>query len=153
MTTRIAKPTAAERDIPAGYLELLRGFRLRPIFTKADYEAALRMIEPLMMRDNLSDDEEEYVDVLAALIEDYEAEHYPIHDAPPIEVLRALVASSGRTQAMIAKEAGLAESTVSEILKGKRGMGRKHIEAFAQLFSVDPALFMASSGKADKTAS
>jgi hypothetical protein len=34
-------------------------------------------------------------------------------------------------------------STISEILNGKRGLWRKHIEAFAPYFNVSPAAFMA----------
>ena len=37
---------------------------------------------------------------------------------------------------------GMAPSTVSDILRGKRGIGRKHIEAFATYFHVSPAVFL-----------
>ena len=33
-------------------------------------------------------------------------------------------------------------STVPEILRGKRGIGRKHIDAFARYFHVSPAAFL-----------
>lgn len=129
-------------------MELIRGFRLRPIRSKEDYETALSVIEPLMMRDDLAEDEEEYADVLSALIEDYEDEHFPTRDVSGVEVLLMLIESSGRTQAQIAKEAGLSESTVSEILKGKRGIGRKHMEAFGRVFKIDPGVFMTAGAHA-----
>jgi antitoxin component HigA of HigAB toxin-antitoxin module len=48
-----------------------------PIQTKADYEAALREIEALMDAAPGSPDEDR-LDVLATLVQAYEAEHYPI---------------------------------------------------------------------------
>jgi transcriptional regulator with XRE-family HTH domain len=46
------------------------------------------------------------------------------------------------TQAGVATETGIAESTISEILKGKRGLNRKHIEVLAKHFKVSPAVFL-----------
>ncbi len=37
---------------------------------------------------------------------------------------------------------GLAESTVSEILAGKRKLGMKHIQALARFFKVKAAVFL-----------
>jgi antitoxin component HigA of HigAB toxin-antitoxin module len=37
---------------------------------------------------------------------------------------------------------GTASSTVSDILRGNRGIGPKHIEAFATYFHVSPAVFL-----------
>ena len=45
-------------------------------------------------------------------------------------------------QARVSAETGIAVSTVSEILAGKRGLSRKHIEALARYFRVSPSLFM-----------
>ena len=54
--------------------------RIRPIRTKADYRAALKEVERLWEADP-GTPEGDTVDVLATLIEVYEAEHFPI-DAP-----------------------------------------------------------------------
>ena len=37
---------------------------------------------------------------------------------------------------------GMAPLTVSDILRGKCGIGRKHIEGFATYFHVPPAVFL-----------
>jgi transcriptional regulator with XRE-family HTH domain len=42
----------------------------------------------------------------------------------------------------VAAEAGIAESTLSEILAGKRKFGIKYITALAGYFKVDPGLFI-----------
>jgi HTH-type transcriptional regulator/antitoxin HigA len=58
------------------------------------------------------------------------------------EMLRFLIESQGTTQAKVAAETRIAESTLSEILAGKRELNRKHIEALARYFHVSPAVFM-----------
>ena len=65
----------------------------------------------------------------------------PVSDA---DMLRHLIESRGTTQAEVAAEAGIAESTISEILAGKRGMNRRHIEALARHFKVNPAVFISA---------
>jgi transcriptional regulator with XRE-family HTH domain len=45
-----------------------------------------------------------------------------------------------------AGETGMAPSTISEILSGKRGIGRKHLAALARYFHVSPAVFLAELG-------
>ena len=57
-------------------------------------------------------------------------------------MLRHLLTERGISQASAAREMGMAPSTVSDILRGKRGIGRKHIEAFATYFHVSPAVFL-----------
>lgn len=137
MPTRTNKATAPDR-----YMELIQGFRLRPIGTATAYEAAMKVMDAIMKRDDLNDDEEDYADVLAGLIEQYEQEHFPVSRPSGVDVLRFLIEQSGRTQTQVAREAGLAESAMSEILKGKRGLGRKHIAVFAKVFKVNPGVFI-----------
>jgi transcriptional regulator with XRE-family HTH domain len=47
------------------------------------------------------------------------------------------------TQATVANGSGISESALSEILAGRRPMGRKTIETLAGYFKVDPGLFLA----------
>jgi HTH-type transcriptional regulator / antitoxin HigA len=64
---------------------------------------------------------------------------------PPVsgaEMLRFLIESQTTRQTEVATETGIAESTISEILAGKREMNRKHIEALARHFHVNPTVFM-----------
>jgi HTH-type transcriptional regulator/antitoxin HigA len=57
-------------------------------------------------------------------------------------MLRHLIDARDTTQAAGSAATGIAESTVSEILAGRRGLNRKHIEALARHFGVSPAVFM-----------
>ena len=59
---------------------------------------------------------------------------------PPVsgaEMLRFLIESQHTTQSKVATGTGISESTISEVLAGKRELNRKHIEALAP-FSREP---------------
>jgi radical SAM superfamily enzyme YgiQ (UPF0313 family)/transcriptional regulator with XRE-family HTH domain len=71
-------------------------------------------------------------DVLTDLIEAYERAHHPIPDLSGPDMLRHLLEERGVSQAEAARQMGMAPSTVSDILRGKRGIGRKRIEVFAR---------------------
>ena len=66
----------------------------RPIKTEADYDRALAEIAPLFTAEPGSLEEDRLV-VLAMLIEDYEAKHYPIEPPDPIAALEYYVESRG----------------------------------------------------------
>jgi HTH-type transcriptional regulator/antitoxin HigA len=124
------------------YLELVRQVPLRPIHSEAELDRAIAMIDALLDQTERNADEEDYLDVLSDLVEKYEDEHDPMPPASGSEMLRFLIESEGTTQAKVAAEARIAESTLSEVLAGKRELNRKHIEALARYFQVSPAVFM-----------
>ena len=92
----------------------------------------------------LSPDEEDYLDVLGDLVRKYETEHHPMPPVSDAEMLRHLIDARDTTQAQLAADTGIAESTISSILSGKRGMSRKHIEVLARHFKVKPAVFISA---------
>ena len=95
---------------------------IRPIKTEADYEWALREIEPYF------DDEPEpgtaaadRFDVLAALIESYEAKRWSIDAPDPIAAVRFRMEEAGYKQADLARLLG-SKSRASEILNRRRAL-------------------------------
>ncbi len=100
------------------------------------------MIDRLLARDLLAGDEQDYLDVLSDLVERYEDQRYPIERVSGLDSLRHLVESSGKTRATVAAEAGLAESTLSEVLLGQRRLNTRHIGILARYFRIDPGLFL-----------
>lgn len=56
-------------------------------------------------------------------------------------MLKYLMEMKGVTQAAVAKGAGIAESTVSEVLSGKRMLTRAQIGKLARYFHVEPSMF------------
>ena len=124
------------------YLELVRRFPLRPLRSDADLDAAVTVIDALLDRDELSPPEQDYLDVLSDLVEVYEEEHVPIRPVGDADMLRFLIESKGVTQAQAAVEAGIAESTISEVLSGKRKLNRGQIGKLTRYFNVGPGAFV-----------
>ena len=123
------------------YLELVRRFPLRPLRTDTDLDAAVAVLDELTDCAELSPPEQDYLDVLTDLVEAYEDATVPMPPVPDAELLRFLVESKGVTQAQVAAGAGLAVSTVSELLAGKRKLNRGQIGKLARFFKVSPAAF------------
>jgi HTH-type transcriptional regulator / antitoxin HigA len=123
------------------YLELVRRFPLRPIRSEEELDDAIRVIDMLVDQEKRSDAEEDYLDVLGDLIEAYEDVHHPMDEPSDGDMLRFLIEQKGVTQAAVARDAGLAASTVSEVLAGKRTLTRAQIGKLAKFFKVEPGVF------------
>jgi HTH-type transcriptional regulator / antitoxin HigA len=126
------------RDV---YLELVQRVPLRPIRSDDELDRAIEMVDELIDRDDRGEDERDYLDVLSDLIERYEAEAHPIPAASDAEILAHLIGVKGVSQAEVARETVLAESTISEVLAGKRNLNRTHIGRLARYFNVGPTAF------------
>lgn len=93
---------------------------IRAIRTEADYDWALAEIEQYFQKEpEPGTPAADRFDVLAALIEAYEAKHWPIEPADPIEAIRYRMEVSGLKQTDLAELLGSA-SRASEILNRKR---------------------------------
>ena len=129
-----------------GYLKLVRLFPLRPIRTEAELDGATAIINNLLDRDQLGAAEQDYLDVLGDLVERYENKHHAIGDVSDAEILEHLLEAKGVTQAAVARATGIAESRLSEVLRGKRQLTRAQISKLATYFRVGPAVFLPSKG-------
>lgn len=115
---------------------------LRGIDTEQDYDQAAALLEEL---DRLTEqDGDGPHTVLAALLAEklsaYDEAHHPPADASPAEVLAFLMEQHRLKQTDLADLAD--QGTISRILSGKRGVGKKLAEAFAQRFGVDRSIFL-----------
>lgn len=70
---------------------------LKPIRTPADYEKALATLEDLWGSES-GTPEGDQLDVLATLIDAYEAEHEPIDPPDPIEAIKFRMEQQGLTR-------------------------------------------------------
>ena len=118
--------------------------KFESLLSATDSLRAIAMIDSLTDLDARTPDEEDYLDVLGDLVEKYETEHHPLPPLSDADMLRHLIESRETTQAAVAAETGIAESTISEILAGKRGLNRKHIEAFSRHFRVSHLAYLSS---------
>jgi HTH-type transcriptional regulator/antitoxin HigA len=125
------------------YLELVRRCPLRPIRSDLELDRATAMMHALLDRDRLDTAEADYLDVLSDLVQRYEDQAHPIEtgDLSDAEMLAHLIEAKGVTQAEVARAARMAESTISEVLAGKRALSRGHIGKLARYFHVSPGLF------------
>jgi len=97
----------------------LRSYKMiRPIRTEADYELALSRVESLMDAKPNSDEFDE-LEVLATLVDNYEAKHYAINTPDPIEAIKFRMEQEGLIQNDLVALFGN-KSRVSEILNRKR---------------------------------
>lgn len=98
---------------------------IKPIKTDADYRAALKEIDSLMMAAPDSP-EGEKLDVMVTLIEAYEAKHFPLDLPDPVEAIKFEMVRKGLTvkdlEPMIGKS-----NRVYEILNHKRSLTLKMI--------------------------
>jgi len=93
---------------------------IHPIRTEADYDAALKEIEPYFEHPpQPGSPEADRFDVLSALIEVYERERWPIDPLDPIEAIRYCMEQRGYTQRDLAMLFH-SRSRASEILNRKR---------------------------------
>jgi HTH-type transcriptional regulator/antitoxin HigA len=123
------------------YLELVRSHPLRPIRSEDELDRAIAMVDSLLVRGDLDDGERDYLLVLGRLVEDYEKEAHPIGPVTDAVMLRFLIDSNGMTQAAVAAGTGIAESTISDVLAGKKTFRRQHLAAVARFFRVRPSTF------------
>jgi len=141
--TRLAKLYGKGQD---RYLELIQDFPLRRIQTDDELVEAIRVIDSLIDKTQLSKAEDDYLDVLSDLVREFEEVHIPMPDVGVIGRLQYLMESNGYTQAQVSKGAGIAVSTVSELLSGKRKLTRGQIEKLAKFFHTSPAVFLPAVG-------
>jgi HTH-type transcriptional regulator / antitoxin HigA len=137
--SRRRKPQPSKAKDP--YFELVLRFPLRPIRSDKDLDAAVKIVDSLLDRKDLVPEEEDYLEVLGDLVEQYESEAHPIAPVSDAEMLQHLIEAKGVSQTEVSKAVGIVDSTISEVLKGKRSLSRKHIGKLAQYFGVSPNVF------------
>ncbi len=93
---------------------------IRPIHTKADYKAALKLVSALVDADpKRGTPQADELEVLGTLVQAYEAQHYPLALPDPIEAIKFRMEQQG----LVAKDlqpmiGGL--NRVYEVLNRKR---------------------------------
>ncbi|MDR3620139.1 MAG: helix-turn-helix domain-containing protein [Paludisphaera borealis] len=139
-------PTAREAP-PKAYMKLVRMFPLVHIRDDEHLEAASEMLTYVLA---LGEDDQgvvDYLDVLTDLVEAYEKEHVHIPDASEAEVLGFLMESRTLSQTRLAEETGIAQATISNVLRGPRGLTKDQVVRLAEFFHVGPGAFLPAAPK------
>jgi HTH-type transcriptional regulator / antitoxin HigA len=119
------------------YLELVLAFPLSSIRSDVHLNEAQKIMDRLLAKGVLDEGEVTYLNALSDLVAVYEDEHHAIEPASDADLLRHFLESKGITQAQLSQEAGIAKSTISEILAGKKPFSRQTIRKLAEYFGVD----------------
>ncbi|HLP90180.1 MAG TPA: transcriptional regulator [Nostocaceae cyanobacterium] len=123
------------------YSQLLAEIAPQIIETEAEYERLLKVAEELTLKKNRTLEERTLYKLLVKLIEDYEAENYPMDKAAPHEILQHLMESSGTRQADLVGIIG-SSGVVSEVVNGKRAISKAQAKALGEYFKISPSLFI-----------
>ncbi len=107
---------------------------VRPIRTKRDYEAALKQVERLWGA-KIGTPRGDRLDVLATLIDAYEAEHYPMDPPDPVEAIKFRMEQQGLTRRDLEDIIGT-RTRVAEVLNRKRGLSIAMIRRLHQRLGI-----------------
>ncbi len=122
---------------------------VRPIRSKADYEAALAEVERLWGA-KAGTAKGDRLDVLATLIEAYEAEHYPMDPPDPVEAIKFRMEQMGLTRKDLEPLIGT-RTRVAEVLNGKRRLSIAMIRRLHEKLGI-PAETLIRPTRADRAA-
>jgi len=117
---------------------------LKPIRTKKDYEAALAEVERLWgaMSGTPRGDR---LDILATLIEAYEAKHYPMDPPDPIEAILFRMEQQGLSRKDLEPMIG-ARNRVAEVLNRKRGLSIEMIRQLHEKLGISAEVLIRPTG-------
>ncbi|MEZ0314908.1 MAG: type II toxin-antitoxin system HigA family antitoxin [Myxococcota bacterium] len=108
--------------------------RIKPIHDEATYEAALTQVESLW-GSKLGTPEGDALDILATLIDAYEAKHHPIVAADPIEAVRFYMEQNSLSQGDLGAIIG-SQPRASEILARRRALSVEMIRRIAAAWPI-----------------
>jgi HTH-type transcriptional regulator / antitoxin HigA len=126
--------------LAANYAALLSETRPEVIRDEKQNQDYIRRLEDLTSKKSVTRAEEKLIELLAVLIEDFEAKYYPVPDASPRAIVRHLMQAHHLRQKDLLDVFGT-ESIASEVLNGKRELTREHIKRLSARFGVSPAVF------------
>lgn len=131
----------AESVYMVSYLRLVSAFPLRPLRDDDDLDEAIKALNSLVGRADLTQAERDYREILGEIIEAYEAEHVDIPEVTGVELLRFLMEENGLAQASLAPIFG-GKSNISEVLSGKRALSKNQIRGLSERFGLPADAFM-----------
>ena len=123
--------------MPATYQELLRTVMPRPISSDRAYKRTLRQVEQLMRKQKRNRAEDDMLELLATLVEQYEISQG--HANPvlsPPERLAGLMEARELTQTELSHRSQVPRTTINEILHGKRSVSKTNAKRLASFFHV-----------------
>jgi HTH-type transcriptional regulator/antitoxin HigA len=120
----------------AGYGKLLLDLKPRPIRSAADYRRVLKQLDDLM-EPNPPRERGMMIELLAALVGQYESIHHPVKQRlTPAEYIAELIETRDLSQADVSRGSGVPRSVLSNVLAGRRSVSKATAAALARFFRV-----------------
>lgn len=138
------KTTPAKSDfdrLPKDYTGLCRILPPRTIHDKADLQNVTEVTD-LMAGHTLTEDQEDYFDLLCRLIEDYEKEHVVAPKVTGLEALEHILEAHGMNAADLARLLGVHRTLGAMILRGERKLTLGHVRTLSRHFRVSSDVFL-----------
>jgi HTH-type transcriptional regulator / antitoxin HigA len=127
---------------PDRYGALLSQYQPKLIKTEAENEQALRVIEELMHRSDLSSEETALYELLVILIEKFEQTYYsPGAASTPLSMLMFLMEQRDLQPQALVEVLGT-EATVERIMQGEQDLSVTQAKALGRFFQVDASVFV-----------
>ena len=128
---------------PETYGKLLTQYLPKVITNEVENERALNIAETLSNKRDLTPEEEQLLDLLVTLIENFENKQYTFeNNSTPLSRLIFLVEANNLRQVDLLDIFG-SKGITSEVFNGKRQISKTHAIKLGDRFNVDPALFFA----------
>ncbi|HBC88013.1 MAG TPA: plasmid stabilization protein [Lentisphaeria bacterium] len=116
------------------------------IKNEPDYDEYLKRIEALMEKESLSTDEEDEIELLAKLVEDYEECKFPMDLPDPVEAIKFRMEQEDLKPKDLIPCMG-SRSKVSEVLSGKRSLSLKMIRNLSSKLGIPAEVLLKEKGR------
>ena len=123
---------------------------LKPIRTKADYESAMAEVERLWGAKS-GTPKGDRLDVLATLIDAYEAQYYPMDPPDPIEAIQFRMEQQGLSRKDIEPLIG-SRARVAEVMNRKRSLSIDMIRRLHDVLGISAEVLIRPTRGEDKAA-
>lgn len=119
------------------YETLLQEFVPRPISSQRGYQRTLKQIDGLIRKAKRSCAEDDLLELLATLAEQYEIRQgYATPEVSPRDRLAGLIEARGLTQTELSRASQVPRTTINEILAGRRSVSKANALRLANYFGV-----------------
>ena len=113
--------------------------KYKVIKTKKQYYAYCNTLENLLTSSDPQQQDE--VELLTLLIENWDAEHSSLQEVDPITLLKSLMNERNLRAKDLVNILGVSKGLVSDILNRKKGLSKEVIRILARYFSVSQSAF------------
>jgi HTH-type transcriptional regulator / antitoxin HigA len=128
--------------LPKTYEKLIKFHVPRPIHDDVGYKNTVEIVDALAGQ-QVNEDQDDYLLVLSALVERFEAESLPARrPISGLSMLKYVLAENSMTGDDLAEVLGVDRSVAYRILRGDRGLTTAHVKTLRDRFGVSADLFV-----------